>query len=436
MTGFRSKIPIPKKETWADFSGEFNQPQYALAIAQFERAAEKLGIDTDLSDWFKIPERSLIVNVPVRCDDGRVRHFRGYRVQHDSALGPFKGGVRYHPDVTLGETSALAIWNTWKCALIGVPFGGANGGIRCDPKNFSRRELQTLTRRYTSELFPIIGPEKDILAPDAGTNSQIMAWMMDAYSQQVGFAVPGVVTGKPEGIGGLVGRGEAVGLGLFFAIMEAMNYLEIPVSRSRVIIYGFGNIGRYLAEKLIKYSMIIVGAADSTGGVYNEQGLDIDALIRHKAKKNTVVGFPEAESSPAEVLLERPCTILIPSGLSGAINIDNAGALQCRMLVEAANGATDLEADSILEDRGVFVVPDLLSNSGEVIVSYFEWVQGVQNFLWSKQDMEERLRDMMVNAFGRLLIKSKSKQVGMRMAALMTGIERISEAHVSRDLFP
>ncbi|MFQ5949154.1 MAG: Glu/Leu/Phe/Val dehydrogenase [Nitrospiria bacterium] len=427
---------MPQDEQWSDAAGEFDQPAYRLAIAQFERAAERLGLDANLSERFRMPERALVVNVPIRCDDGRVRVFRGYRVQHDSALGPFKGGIRYHPGVTLGEVTALAMWMTWKCALTGLPFGGAKGGVRCDPKALSLQELQRLTRRYTTEIFPIIGPEKDILAPDVGTNAQIMAWIMDTYSQQVGYAVPGIVTGKPASIGGSLGRGEAAGLGLFFAIMAGMRNLEVGVPGSSVIIYGFGSIGRYVAKKLSQHGLCVVGVADSTGGVYNPKGLDVERLWEHKAREKTVAGFPGGETLPAEALLERPCTILIPAALSGAINVKNADRLQCRILAEAANGATDLAADPILEDRGIFVIPDLLANTGEVIISYFEWVQDLQNYLWTQKEVEARLSDIMTEAFERLLVKSKTNRVGMRMAALMTGIEKIAGAHLMRGLFP
>jgi len=436
MTGEQYRTAHAREDPRLDAIGEFDQPQYRLAIAQFEAAAARLGLNPDLLGRFKMPQRTLVVNVPVRCDDGHIQIFRGYRVQHDPALGPFKGGIRYQPGVTLGQMTALAMWMTWKCALMGLPFGGAKGGVRCDPKKLSRQELQNLTRRYTAEIFPIIGPEKDILAPDVGTNAQTMAWIMDSYSQQVGYSVPEIVTGKPASIGGSIGRGESAGLGLVYAILAAMRHLEIPVSGSSVIISGYGNVGRRVAKKLSEEGMRIVGVADSSGGVYNANGIHLGHLTRHKEKRRTVLGFPNAESMPSQALLERPCTILIPVALSRAINIDNAASLRCRILAEAANGATDLKADPILQEKEIFVIPDLLGNAGEVVVSYFEWVQGIQNFLWSKQEIEARLYDMMTRAFELILAESTSRGVGMRMAALMIGIERLSKAHEARALFP
>ncbi|MFQ5542987.1 MAG: Glu/Leu/Phe/Val dehydrogenase [Nitrospiria bacterium] len=424
------------EKDWPQLAGEFDQPEYRLAIAQFERAAARLGLDKNLTERFRMPQRALVVNVPLRHDDGRVCLFRGYRVQHDSSLGPFKGGVRYHANVNLGEITALAMWMTWKCALIGLPFGGAKGGVRCDPKVLSRNELQGLTRRYTAEIFPIIGPEKDIPSPDVGTNAQTMAWMMDTYSQQVGYAVPGVVTGKPGSIGGTIGRAESAGLGLFFAIVSGMGHLQIPASGSTVIVYGFGSIGRYIAKKLSEHGMKIVGVADSSGGIYNAGGLDVIGLSRHKERENAIAGFSEGEILSHSDLLEQSCTILIPAAISGTIDAQNAGRLKCRVLAEAANGATDLAADPILENRGIFVIPDLLANTGEIIASYFEWVQDIQNYLWSKKEIEVRLSDMMTDAFARLLSKSQSEKVDMRMAALMTGLEKLANAHLARGLFP
>ncbi len=436
MTGLQYRTPKPEEESALQAIGEFDQPQYRLAIAQFEAVAQHLALDSGFSQRFRMPQRSLVVNMPVRCDDGQIKIFRGYRVQHDPALGPFKGGLRYQPGVTLGQVTALAIWVTWKCALIGLPFGGAKGGVRCDPKKLSRQELQNLTRRYTAEIFPIIGPEKDILAPDVGTNAQTMAWVMDSYSQQVGYSVPGIVTGKPESIGGTMGRGESAALGLVYAILSALRHLKMPVSGSQVIVSGYGSVGRRLAKYLFDRGMQIVGVADSSGGVYCSEGIDLNALNLHKADRNTVLGFPGAESMPSHALLECPCTILIPVALSRAIDAQNAPALQCRILAEAANGATDLKADPILQARDIFVIPDLLGNAGEVIVSYFEWVQGIQNFLWSKKEIEARLCDMITTAFKQILTKSISSGLDMRMAALIIGIERLSKAHQARSLFP
>jgi glutamate dehydrogenase (NAD(P)+) len=421
---------------WAGEAGEFDQPEYRLAMTQFERAAELLHLDPNIYERFKTPERALVVNVPIRRDDGRVTVFRGYRVQHDSALGPFKGGVRYHPEVSLGEVTALAMWMTWKCALAGLPFGGAKGGVRCNPKVLSRNELQRLTRRYTAEIFPMIGPEKDIAAPDVGTNDQTMAWMMDTYSQQVGYAVPGVVTGKPISIGGSVGRKEASGRGLFFTIMKAMAHLKLPVEGSSAIIQGFGNVGRHTAEILSGNGIRVVGVSDSQGAVYQPKGLDVAALLNHKMKEKTVAGFPGAEAVPPEALPELPCTILIPAALGVAIDGKNAERLQCRILAEGANAPTDLSADVILRDRGIFVIPDILANAGGVIVSYFEWVQDLQNYFWKEKEIQDRLSEIITAAFDQVLARSLSLKIDMRMAALMAGIEKIAKAHLVRGLYP
>ena len=421
---------------WAKEAGEFDQPEYRLAITQFKRAADLLHLDPNIYERFKTPERALVVNVPIRRDDGRVQVFRGYRVQHDSALGPFKGGVRYHPGITLGEVTALAMWMTWKCALAGLPYGGAKGGVRCDPKSLSRNELQRLTRRYTAEIFPMIGPDKDIPAPDVGTNEQIMAWMMDTYSQQVGYAVPGVVTGKPISIGGSLGRQEATGRGLFFTIMKAMTHLQLPTAGSSAIVQGFGNVGRHTAKILSEQGVRVVGISDSKGAVYNPKGLDVAALWMYKATEKTIAGFPGGEAVSPEALLELPCTLLIPAALSGAIHGKNAERIQCRILAEGANGPTDLAADAILKDRGIFIIPDLLANAGGVIVSYFEWVQDLQNYFWKEKEIQDRLSEIITAAFDQVLARSLSLKIDMRMAALMTGIEKISKAHLVRGLYP
>ncbi|HZR47867.1 MAG TPA: Glu/Leu/Phe/Val dehydrogenase [Candidatus Manganitrophaceae bacterium] len=427
---------MDENRKWANEAGEFDQREYRLAMTQFERAADLLHLDPNIYERFKTPERALVVNVPIRRDDGRVTVFRGYRVQHDSALGPFKGGVRYHPEVNLGEVTALAMWMTWKCALAGLPFGGAKGGVRCNPKALSRHELQRITRRYTAEIFPLIGPDKDIPAPDVGTDEQTMAWMMDTYSQQVGYAVPGVVTGKPISIGGSIGRKEASGRGLFFTIMKALEHLKIPVEGSSAVIQGFGNVGRHAAEILDANGIRVVGVSDSKGAVWRQKGLDVAALLDYKMKERTVAGFPGAEAIAPEALLELPCTVLIPAALAETINGKNAERLQCRIVAEGANGPTDLAADVILRDRGVFVIPDILANAGGVIVSYFEWVQDLQNYFWKEKEIQERLSEIITAAFDQVLARSLSLKIDMRMAALMAGIEKISRAHLARGLYP
>ncbi len=419
-----------------EWLGELEHPEYKLALAQFERAAARLNLDPNLSERFKCPQRTLTVSIPIRRDDGHVEVFRGYRVQHDSALGPFKGGIRYHPSVTLGETAALAMRMTWKCALAGLPYGGAKGGVRCDPKVLSRNELQRLTRRYTAEIFPIIGPDQDIPAPDVGTNEQVMAWIMDTYSQFKGYSVAEVVTGKPISIGGSLGREEATGRGLFVTILEALRYLNLPIAGSTAIIQGFGNVGRHAARMLSAHGIQVIGVSDSTGAIYDPRGLDLARLLPYKEQTESVVGFPGADPISPEELLEQPCTVLIPAALAGAIHIKNAGRLRCRILAEGANGPTDLDADVFLNDRGIFILPDILANAGGVIVSYFEWVQDLQNYFWNEKEIQGRLAEIITEAFQRVLARSLSEKVDMRLAAMMTGIEKIASAHLVRGLYP
>jgi glutamate dehydrogenase (NAD(P)+) len=419
-----------------EWLGELEHPEYKLALAQFERAAARLQLDPNLCERFKSPQRTLTVSIPIRRDDGHVEVFRGYRVQHDSALGPFKGGIRYHPSVTLGETAALAMRMTWKCALAGLPYGGAKGGVRCDPKSLSRNELQRLTRRYTAEIFPIIGPDQDIPAPDVGTNEQVMAWIMDTYSQFKGYSVAEVVTGKPISIGGSLGREEATGRGLFVTILEAMRHLNLPVKGSTAIIQGFGNVGRHAARMLSGHGIQVVGVSDSKGAIYDPRGLDLARLLPYKEQTESVVGFPGADPISPEELLEQPCTVLIPAALAGAIHIKNAGRLRCRILAEGANGPTDLDADVLLNDREIFILPDILANAGGVIVSYFEWVQDLQNYFWNEKEIQDRLAEIIAEAFQRVLARSLSEKVDMRLAAMMTGIEKIAAAHLVRGLYP
>lgn len=419
-----------------EWLGELDHPEYNLALAQFERAAARLRLDPNLCERFKSPQRTLTVSIPIRRDDGHVEIFRGYRVQHDSALGPFKGGIRYHPSVTLGGTAALAMRMTWKCALTGLPYGGAKGGVRCDPKTLSRNELQRLTRRYTAEIFPIIGPDQDIPAPDVGTNEQVMAWIMDTYSQFKGYSVAEVVTGKPISIGGSLGREEATGRGLFVTILESLRYLNLPVSGSTAIIQGFGNVGRHAARMLSAHGIQVIGVSDSKGAIYDPRGLDLARLLPYKEQTESVVGFPGADPISPEELLEQPCAVLIPAALAGAIHIKNAGRLRCRILAEGANGPTDLDADVLLNDRGIFILPDILANAGGVIVSYFEWVQDLQNYFWNEKEIQDRLAEIITEAFHRVLARSLSEKVDMRAAAMMTGIEKIASAHLVRGLYP
>ena len=416
---------------------EMDNATFRLAVAQFDQAAELMDLDPNLRQRLKMPDRSLIVSVPVRMDDGSVTVFPGYRVLHDSSRGPYKGGLRYHPDVNLGEVAALAMWMSWKCALAGLPYGGAKGGVRVAPEQLSRGELQRLTRRYAAEIFPLIGPDKDIPAPDVGTNAQVMAWIMDTYSQQVGFAVPGVVTGKPLAIGGTLGREDATGRGVVYVTLEAMQHLGLGLENATVAVQGFGNVGANTARIMQEVGAKVVAVSDKTGGVYQDKGLNIPELqARYRTNGHSLRDTQMGESITNEELLTLDCTILIPAALSEQITEQNANKVRCKILAEGANGPTTLQADEILIDKGVFIIPDILANSGGVIVSYFEWVQDAQRFLWKAGDIQDRLQEIIVDAFQRTLEYSSSRRVSMRMAALMNGIDRVAQAHLARGLYP
>ncbi|MBD0316114.1 MAG: Glu/Leu/Phe/Val dehydrogenase [Nitrospiraceae bacterium] len=416
---------------------EFDTHTFRLAVAQFDQAADAMHLDADLRERLKLPQRSLIVSVPVRMDDGRVEVFTGYRVQHDSSRGPSKGGIRYHPGVNLGEVAALAMWMTWKCALAGLPYGGAKGGVKVDPQQLSSAELQRLTRRYASEIFPLIGPDKDVPAPDVGTDAQVMAWFMDTYSQQVGYAVPGSVTGKPLWLGGSLGREEATGRGVVDVTREALRHLHIPIETTTVAIQGFGNVGSHTARIMHEQGARVVAVSDVSGGIYNPNGLDIPQLFqRSRTTNQSLLETKLGDALTNDELLQLPCTVLVPAALSEQITAKNAHRLQCRILAEGANGPTTLEADRILEDKGVFIIPDILANSGGVIVSYFEWVQDLQRFFWSATDIQARLHDIITSAFHRTLQFSTERRTSMRMAALISGIDHVARAHVQRGLYP
>lgn len=416
---------------------ELDTHTFRLAVAQFDQAAEAMHLDPNLRERLKLPQRSLMVSIPVRMDDGRVEVFTGYRVQHDSSRGPSKGGIRYHPDVSLGEVAALAMWMTWKCALAGLPYGGAKGGVKVAPKTLSRGELQRLTRRYAAEIFPLIGPDKDVPAPDVGTDAQVMAWFMDTYSQQVGYAVPGVVTGKPLSLGGSLGREEATGRGVVDVTLEALRHLGIPVEQATVAIQGFGNVGSHTARIMHEQGARVVAVSDVSGGLYSCTGLDVPELLRrHQGQGQPLLDTRLGDVITNDELFQLNCTVLVPAALSEQITEKNAHQLRCRILVEGANGPTTLEADRILEDKGVFIIPDILANSGGVIVSYFEWVQDLQRFFWSATDIRQRLHDIITSAFHRTLHFATERRTSMRMAALMSGIDKVAQAHLQRGLYP
>ncbi|SLM47666.1 Glutamate dehydrogenase [Nitrospira japonica] len=416
---------------------ELDTPTFRLAVAQFDQAAEAMGLDPNLRERLKYPQRSLVVSIPVRMDDGRVQVFTGYRVQHDTSRGPSKGGIRYHSDVSLGEVAALAMWMTWKCALADLPYGGAKGGVTVNPKQLTSGELQRLTRRYAAEILPIIGPDKDVPAPDVGTDAQVMAWIMDTYSQQVGYAVPGVVTGKPLSIGGSLGREEATGRGVVYVTLEALRHLDLDIQKATVAIQGFGNVGAHTARIMQECGARVIAVSDVGGGIYNPKGLDIPLLLSRYKEAGTPLGETKlGDALSNEELLQLDCTVLVPAALSEQITGRNASMLRCKILAEGANGPTTLEADRIVQDKGIFVIPDILANSGGVIVSYFEWVQDAQRFFWKASDIQERLHDLMTAAFQRTLQFAETRRTSMRMAALMSGIDKVAQAHQHRGLYP
>lgn len=416
---------------------ELDTPTFRLAVAQFDQAADLMDLDSNLRERLKYPQRSLVVSLPIRMDDGRVEVFTGYRVQHDSSRGPSKGGIRYHPDVNLGEVAALAMWMTWKCALADLPYGGAKGGVAVAPKQLSPAELQRLTRRYAAEIFPLIGPDKDVPAPDVGTDAQVMAWIMDTYSQQVGFAVPGVVTGKPLSIGGSLGREEATGRGVVCVTLEALRHLKLDIQNTTVAIQGFGNVGSHTARIMHESGAKIVAVSDVHGGIYNAHGLDIPKLLlQYRKSGQSLTDTKLGDHLTNDELLQLACTVLVPAALSEQITERNAAKLRCRVLAEGANGPTTLEADRIVQDKGIFVIPDILANAGGVIVSYFEWVQDAQRFFWKATDIQDRLQELMTAAFQRTLKFATAKRTSMRMAALMSGIDKVAQAHLHRGLYP
>ncbi len=410
-------------------------PVFRMACQQFDAVADMMGMDPQVRERVKWPKRLITVSVPVRMDDGAVRVFTGHRVQHHLTLGPTKGGLRYSPDVAIGEVAALAMWMSWKCALVGLPYGGAKGGVACDPRRLSLRELEGVTRRYTSEMIPFIGQQVDVMAPDLGTNEQVMAWMMDTYSNHAGYSVPGIVTGKPLHLGGSAGRREATGRGVAFLVSRVMDRLKMPTN-SRVIVQGFGNVGSYAALGLARHGARIVGVSDVIGGIYNENGLDLQKLQEHLRRTGSVSGFPEGQGMPNAALLEQDCDILIPAALERVITQENAPRLKCRVLAEGANGPTTPEADAILESRGVFLIPDILCNAGGVVVSYFEWVQDLQNFFWSEVEVFDRLYRLLEYSLNLVLKEAAERRISHRSAALRIGISRVAEAKISRGLFP
>jgi len=409
---------------------------YDLALQNFDAAADAMGLDDDTRTMIKFPERVLTVSVPVRLDNGHIHRFEAYRVQHSSVRGPAKGGIRYHPQVTLDEVKALATWMTWKCAVVNIPFGGAKGGVTCDPKHLSQHELERITRRYTSAILPLIGPEQDIPAPDVYTNPQTMAWIMDTYSMTKGYSVPGVVTGKPLSLGGSLGRNEATGRGVFYTIQSACEHLHMPLRGATVVVQGFGNAGSIAAQLLEEAGAIIIAVSDSTGCVYNRKGLNIKELMHLKALTGKVEGFPESDPiSPAD-MLALDCDILVPAALENTIHAGNAPLVRAKIVAEAANGPLTPAADRILESKGAFIIPDILCNAGGVTVSYFEWVQDESHLFWEAQDVYNRLERVMKTAFHDVFEIHLTRQLPMRIAANVLGIGRVAEAVKLRGIYP
>lgn len=415
---------------------EWRSELFRVAVAQFERAADLLELDPELRTRLLEPRRSLIVNFPVRRDSGEVEIFTGYRVQHSLGMGPAKGGLRYAPGVSLGECAALALWMTLKCALLALPFGGAKGGVRCDPNRMSTDELERLTRRYASEIFPIIGPDSDIPAPDLATGEREMAWLMDTYSQQVGYPVPEIVTGKPVVLGGTVGRQVATGLGVVFTIEAALERLGQELAGKRVVIQGFGNVGAVVAREVAQRGAVVVAASDVTGGVASSSGLEVDDLVEWAHEHRFLRGFPDGVPVERMEVLEEECEILVPAALERQITAENAARLRCELIVEAANGPTTPEAEDVLALRDIPIVPDILANSGGVTVSYFEWAQDQQKYLWQADEVLERLRQTILSAFERVVEGGERHGTDWRTAAQAVAIERIAEAARVRAIYP
>ena len=414
---------------------EWHSATSEMAIQQFDLAADKLGVDPNVARRLRRPDRALIVSVPTRMDNGGVKVFTGYRVQHNDVLGPFKGGIRYHPAVNLGEVAALAMWMTWKCSLVGLPLGGAKGGIACDPAELSRHELQSMTRRFTAEIINVIGPEVDVPAPDMGTGEQVMAWIMDTYSQHKGHAVPEIVTGKPVAIGGTLGRREATGRGVVYMILEAAKHLNINLSQCTAVVQGFGNVGSVAVKELANIGVKVIGVSDRTGGFVDEKGLPVEKLLELADKNHSLEGCPYGDKISNEELLELKCDVLVPAALEMQITKANAAKIHCRILAEGANGPTTPDADTILRENGIFLIPDILANAGGVVVSYFEWVQDLQNFFWNEVEVNGKLREILVKSFHEVLRMSEKHGVDMRLAALMIGIDRVTRAMLWRGLY-
>ena len=409
---------------------------FELARQQLQRVASTFDIDQNLVEVLGRCKKSVEVSIPVGMDDGSTRVFQGFRVTHNIARGPSKGGIRYHPDVTVDEVRALAMWMTWKCALMGIPFGGAKGGVVCNPKEMSRSELERMTRRFTSEIINEIGPEKDIPAPDVGTDGSTMAWIFDTYSMNKGHSVLGVVTGKPLTIGGSLGREEATSRGALFCIRDAVAKLDKTIAGQKVVVQGFGNVGSYLAQFLHQEGAIVVGISDSTTALYNPKGIDVPAALAHKRETHSLAGLKDAETITNEELLLLDCDILAPCALEQVITEENADKVKASIICEGANGPVTPSADTILEDRGILILPDVLANAGGVVVSYFEWVQGLQEYFWKEVEVNAKLNDIVSRAFEETWETAQTRNLPMRVAAYGLAVQRVAEATVTRGIYP
>jgi glutamate dehydrogenase (NAD(P)+) len=432
-----SSAPVPAKMANQAPAPMFStSPVYQMACKQLMSVVSVMDCDPGIIERLTVPKRSLIVNVPIRMDNGETRCFVGYRVQHSLTSGASKGGLRYAPQVDLGEVAALSMWMSWKCGIMNLPFSGAKGGVACDPTRMSKGELERLTRRYTEEVMPIIGPRVDVMAPDLGTDEQTMAWIMDTYSMKLGYACPEIVTGKPVEIGGCVGRREATGRGVVFCTMEALEELKIQPGEATAVVQGFGNVGSVVCQELIQRGVKIIAVGDRDGSVLNKKGIDISALVRHVAAKKTVKGFTEAEAIANEHLLTTPCTILAPCAMERVITGENAPKIKCRVIAEGANGPTTPEADTILQANDIFVIPDVLCNAGGVTVSYFEWVQDMAQFFWDEAQVNQKLKELMQKAYQKVRNLALKRNLPTRMAALTLGVQKVANEKATRGLFP
>jgi glutamate dehydrogenase (NAD(P)+) len=413
-----------------------DSPIYQMACRQLENVGDVIDLDKNILERMFQPKRSLVVSVPIRMDNGETHNFLGFRVQHSLTSGPAKGGLRYHPNVHLGEVAALAMWMTWKCGIMNLPFGGAKGGIAVDTERISVGEKERLTRRFTEEVLCVIGPRMDVMAPDLGTDEQTMAWIMDTYSMAMGYACPEIVTGKPVELGGCVGRREATGRGIVYCIMQALQEIKVSAAESTAVVQGFGNVGSVVCQELALRGVKIVAVGDRYGAIANPRGIEVGALTQHIASGKLLRDFGGAGQIAPEELMTTPCTILVPAALERVINAGNASKLRCRVLAEGANGPTTPEADVLLAASDIFIIPDVLCNAGGVTVSYFEWVQDMQQFFWSEQEVNQKLEELMLKAFGQVRQLARQRKLAIRTAALSLGVQKTAKEKIRRGLYP